>query len=239
MNKSTISAYLRDHLENFSRKQDPGPYLVISRQYGCEDVELGQYLIEKLNLRNPEKPWKVYCKELLKQLAEETGMPQEIIEREQYAKPNVLKDFLRGLTKGSIPDGFEIYKKVALIVRSIAFEGYSIIIGQGSGMGVVTLGIENGLSVRIEAPKDWRVAHVSIYEKIDKSAAEAKIEENDRQWKLIRRLYEEKNLREPAFALFFDNSIFNREQIGELILRAMEQKGLIAPPTAQISASGI
>lgn len=227
MAKPTISAYLRDHLDNFGRKQEPGPYLTISRQFGCQGHELGQYLQEKLNERDEQSRWKMYYKELLRQLAEDTGLTQDLIERERLSKPSLFRDFLRGLKKSTFPDGYEIRNKITLMVRTVAFEGYSIIIGQGGA--AATADITNGLSVRIEAPRDWRIARISIREKIDKTAATAKIEEIEQQRKFIRKLYEEKNPREPAFSLVFDNSIFKKEQIADLILQAMEQKGLIPP----------
>jgi len=229
MAKPTISAYLRDHLDDISRKQEPGPYLTISRQFGCQGHELGQFILEKLNERDEDRRWKMYYKELLKQLAEDTGLTQEIIERERLSKPSLVKDFLRGLKKSNVPDGYEIRNKITLMVRTVAYEGYAVIIGQGGA--AATADIDNGLSVRIEAPRDWRIARISVREKIDKTAAAAKIEDIEQQRKYVRKLYEEKNPREPAFALVFDNSIFKKEQIADLILQAMEQKGLI-PPTA-------
>lgn len=230
MSKPTISAYLRDHLDDLDRKQNPGPYLTISRQFGCQGYELGQYLLEKLNERDEQSRWKMYYKELLRQLAEDTGLTQEIIERERLSKPSLLKDFLRGLRKTTIPDGYEIRKKITLMVRTVAFEGYSIIIGQGGA--AATADIDNGLSIRVEAPREWRIARISIREKIEKTAAAAKIDEIEQQRKYIRKLYEEKNPREPAFALMFDNSIFKKEQMADLILLAMEQKGLIPPASS-------
>jgi len=227
MSKPTISAYLRDHLDDISKKEEPGPYLTISRQFGCDGFELGEYILPKLNERDEDKRWKMYYKELLKQLAEDTGLTQDIIERERLSKPSLLKDFLRGLKKSSIPDGYEIRNKITLMVRTVAFEGYAVIIGHSGN--AATADIDNGISVRIEAPKDWRIARISIREKIDKTAAGAKIEEIERQRQYLRKLYEEKNPREPAFALVFDNSIFKKEQISDLILQAMEQKGLIPP----------
>ncbi len=225
MSKPTLSAYLRDHLDDISRKQDPGPYLTISRQYGCQGHELGQYMLEKLNERDGQGRWKMYYKELLRQLADDTGLSQEIIERERLSKPSLFKDFLRGLKKSSIPDGYEIRNKITLMVRTVAFEGYSIIIGQGGA--AATADIDNGLSVRVEAPREWRIARISIRDKIDKTAASAKIVEIEKHREYVRKLYDEKNPREPAFGLVFDNSIFKKEQIAEQLLLAMEQRGLI------------
>jgi hypothetical protein len=42
----------------------------------------------------------------------------------------------------------------------------------------------------------------------------------------LREIYEKQNPRQPVFHLSIDNSIFGKEQIVELILLAMEQKGL-------------
>lgn len=229
MSKPTISAYLRDHLDDFGKKEEPGPYLTISRQYGCDGQELGKLILQKLNERDPESPWKLYYKELLKQLAEDTGLTQEIIEKERLSKPSLLKDFLRGMMRDGIPDGYEIRNKITLMVRTVSFEGYAIILGQGGA--AATADLENGLSVRIEAPRDWRIARVSIREKIDKVAAGRRIEEIEDQRKHLRKMYEQKNPREPAFALVFDNSTLNKEQIADIIVMVMEQKGLIEKVT--------
>ena len=73
MSKPTISSYLRDHLDDIGKKKEPGPYITISRQWGCGGYELGQLLTDKLNQRDEEGRWRLYYKELLKQLAEDTG----------------------------------------------------------------------------------------------------------------------------------------------------------------------
>jgi hypothetical protein len=108
MTKPTISSYLRDHLDDIGTKKEPGPYITISRQWGCDGIELGQILVSKLNQRDDEQRWKLYQKELLKQLAEDTGLAEEILEKERKSKPSLLKDFLRGLKKNGIPDGYEV-----------------------------------------------------------------------------------------------------------------------------------
>ena len=54
-----------------------------------------------------------------------------------------------------------------------------------------------------------------------------KIEEVEKRRRHLRKIYEEKNPRKPAFNLVIDNSMFNIEQILEQIILAMEQKNLI------------
>ncbi len=123
-----------------------------------------------------------------------------------------------------IPDGYEIRNKITIMVRTVAFEGHAIIIGQGGTAATVDL--DHGLSVRIEASKEWRIARVAVREKLARQAAIARIEEVDRKRKHLRKIYEEKNPREPAFNLLIDNSMFNIEQAAKQIIFAMEQKKL-------------
>ncbi len=86
MAKPTLSAYVREHLEELGDKKEPGPYVTISRQYGCDGYELGDLLQKRINERSGEN-WHVYKKEMLKQLAEDTGLTEEIIEKERLSKP--------------------------------------------------------------------------------------------------------------------------------------------------------
>lgn len=222
MAKPMISSYLREHLGDIGKKKEPGPYITISRQWGCGGYELGQILVEKLNERDEEKRWKLYYKELLRQLAEDTGLAEEMLEKERKAKPSLLKDFLRGLRKNTIPDGYEIRNKITMMVRTVAFEGYAVIIGQGGT--AATADLANGLSIRLEAPKDWRIARICRRHNLDKQTAIAKIEEIEIERRNLREIYERQNPREPAFNLSFDNAMFSNELIAEMITKAMEEK---------------
>jgi len=225
VSKPTLSSYIRENLEVLSNKKEPGPYITISRQYGCDGYELGDLLLKKLNERSGS-PWRLYKKEMLKQLAEDTGLAEEVIEKERLAKPSLLKDFFRGMRRSGIPDGYEIRKKITMMVRTVAFEGNAIIIGQGGT--AATADLDNGLSVRIEASTEWRIIRVSRREKLTRQAAIARIMEVEKERRHLRKIYEEENKREPAFNLMIDNSMFNIDQIADLIINAMEQKKLLS-----------
>ena len=225
MNKLTLSSYLRDEIDGIGKKSDPGPYVTISRQLGCNGYELGEILLKKLGEREDDKPWRLYKKEILKQLAEETGLAEEILEKERLAKPSYIRDFFRGVRQSGIPGGYEIRNKITIMVRTIAYDGNVVIVGQGGSSA--TADLENGLSVRVEAPKDWRAVRVSRRDGLSKLAAEARIDEVDQQRALLRKLYEQKHARRPAFNLTLDNSAFSVEQMADMIIFAMEQKKLI------------
>ena len=225
MAKPALSSYIKDNLEDIGKKKEPGPYVTVSRQYGCDGYELGDLLLKKLDERAGESIWRLFKKEILKQLAEDTGLTEEIIEKERLSKPSLLKDFFRGMRRGGIPDGYEIRNKITIMVRTAAFEGHTIIIGQGGT--AATSDLENGLSVRVEASKEWRIARVSRRENLSRQASIARIEAVEEQRKHLRKIYEQKNRREPAFNLTIDNSLFNIEQVSDHVILAMEQKNLL------------
>ena len=225
MTKPTISSYLRDHLEDIGTKKDPGPYITISRQWGCDGIGLGEMIVSKLNERDEEHRWQLYQKQLLMQLAEDTGLTEEILEKERKSKPSLLKDFLRGLSKNGVPDGYEIRNKITMMVRTVAFEGHAVIVGQGGT--AATADLSNGLSVRVEAPRDWRIARICRRENLSKDAAAAKITEIEKERAHLRTIYERQNSREPVFNMVFDNAMFTNEQVAGLVVQAMEAKGLI------------
>jgi len=224
MPKPTLSSYIRGNLDKIGKKE-PGPFIAVSRQYGCDGYELGDLLVKKLNERAGDGKWRVFKKELLKQLAQDSGLTEEIVEKERLSKPSLLKDFFRGMRHMGIPDGYEIRNKITIMVRTAAFEGHAVIIGQGGT--AATADLDGGLSVRIEGPKEWRIARVSVREKLTRAGAVARIEEIERRRKHLRKIYEQKNPREPAFNLVLDNSMFNIDQLADQIIFAMEQKKLI------------
>ena len=226
MPKPTLSSYIRGNLDKIEKKE-PGPFITASRQYGCDGYELGDLLVKKLNERADDGKWRVFKKELLKQLAQDSGLTEEIVEKERLSKPSLLKDFFRGMRHMGIPDGYEIRNKITIMVRTAAFEGHAVIIGQGGT--AATADLDGGLSVRIEGPKEWRIARVSVREKLTRAGAVARIEEIERRRKHLRKIYEQKNPREPAFNLVLDNSMFNIDQLADQIIFAMEQKKLIDP----------
>ena len=225
MAKPTLSSYIRENLDQIEGNKEPGPFITLSRQFGCDGYRLGDILLEKLENREGEDTWRLYKKEILKQLAEDSGLAEDVIERERKAKPSLIRDFFRGVRRTNIPGGYEIRNKITLMVRTVAFEGHAIIIGQGGN--AATADLEGGISVRIEAPKEWRITRVSRREKMLKSEATAKLEEIEKERRYLREIYEEKNPRKPAFNLIIDNSRFSLEEIADLIMFAMEQKGLI------------
>jgi hypothetical protein len=215
MDRTKLSYYIHGRLDRPVTKRTPGPYVTISREPGCEGYLVGDLLLAKLNENDKQKRWQLYKKEILKQLAQEADLTEEIIEQQRHAIPSLMKDFFRGMSKGGIPD----------VVRMSAYQGHVIIIGQGGT--AATTDIPNGLSIRIEAPKRWRMIRVCRRDNISREEAMEKIEQEEQKRMQIRKIYEEKNPHSPAFNLVVDNSVLAADQIASLLYYTMQLKKMI------------
>lgn len=225
MSKPTLSSYVREHGAQRGKKKEPGPYVTISRQYGCDGVAIGSLLVEKLNSREDEQGWKLHHRDLLERLSEDTGLDVEQIEKERLARPSFVKDILRGVKRSHSLDSFEIRNHISVMIRELAFDGRAVIIGHGGAAS--TSGLDHGLAVRVEASLEWRLPRICRSENLSRGQAMEKIREADKEREILMEYYKDKNPREPAFNIIIDNSIFNIEQIAEQILFAMEQKNLV------------
>lgn len=107
----------------------------------------------------------------------------------------------------------------------VAYQGHAIIIGQGGT--AATVDIPNGLSIRIEAPKRWRMIRVCRRDNISKEEALDKIEHEEQKRIQLRAIYEEANPHTPIFNITVDNSMLSADQIASLIYHTMQLKKMI------------
>jgi cytidylate kinase len=199
---------------------DSGPYVTISRQYGCQGFSLGLLLLDILNEEALGASWQVYHKEILSALATETNLGAEFLERQRRSKPSMIVDFLRSLKRERTPSGYEVRNRITAIIRTLAIEGHAIIIGQG-GAGA-TQDIPNGLSVRLEAPEDWRVKQVAFSDGLGEAEARQMIRDREREREYLRKLYETRYPRRPAFNIIYDCSAFSLAHIAQHIVQMMK-----------------
>ena len=206
--------------------EQAGPFVTISRQYGCYGFSLGLLLMEILNDdAPPERTWRIYHKEILARLATETNQAAEMLEREAKTKPRLFLDFFRALRRDRVPSGYEIRNRITTLIRGLAIDGYAIIIGQG-GAGA-TYDLPNGISIRLEAPMSWRVKEAAFREGLTETEARLRVRARERERAYLERIYRMRFPRHPAFNLVYDCSVFTLAQIAQQIVYAMKMKHLV------------
>jgi cytidylate kinase len=226
MSEKTLSSQMSElRISTGESLEKAGPFIAISREYGCGGFSLGLLLLDLLNDEVDDgRGWQIYHKEILQTLASETNLAMEIIERQRRDRPNMLMNFFKTLSgqKDHVPSGMEIRKRMTSIIRELAVEGRAILIGQGSTGAVADL--PRGLTVRLEAPEDWRVKQVAFREGLSEIDARKLIREETERRDYLRKIYERKFVLKSAFSMTFDCSKFSLSQIAMLIYRAMKLK---------------
>ena len=219
--KSLDEQIREGHLVGEEDLTDAGPFVAISREFGCGGFSLGLLLLDLLNDDAEEgKSWHIYHKEIIESLAAETGMTMDVLDRRRRQKPGVFSEMFRSLGGKRVPSGLEIRRRMAGIIRGIAMDGHAILVGQGSTLA--TTGIPHGLRVRLVAPLPWRVKQVAFREALSETQAKIHINEETERRLYLQKIYERKTARTSPFHLTFDCSVFKLSQIAVLVYRAMK-----------------
>jgi len=225
MAKVSLSEHMKeDRLEPVEPEQI-GPFVTISRQFGCYGFSLGLLLLDILTEETPENPWKIYHKEILSRLASETEMAEELLERQRRTKPRLILDFFRSFGGERPPSGYEIRNRITSIIRALAAEGHAIILGQGGA--AATYDLPNGLSIRLEAPEEWRVKQVAFREGISETEAKIRMKAKEQEREYLRKVYEQRFPHKPAFHLTYDCSVFSLAQIARQVAYAAKLRGCV------------
>lgn len=226
MKKPSLTGYIKENVQQYGKKNSVGPFVTISRQFGCCGYELADLLAKKINeFADENHQWKVYRKEILAKLAEQSGFSLDAIEKARVEKTGFLQEILKNVRINATPDTFQIRSQIAIMVRDICRKGHAIIVGQGGA--AATTDMENGLSIRIEAPEQWRIQRVSRRDNLTSEQAIARINEVERARQYLRQTYAQINPKVPAFNLTIDNSMFTTEQIVEQLILVMKQCGML------------
>jgi hypothetical protein len=226
MAKMSLTTYLREAASGSGEQRVAGPFVTISRQYGCYGFSLGMLIMEILNDHVPAGlNWSVYNKDILARLARETHVAQSLLQQQRRSEPRYLVDFFRSLSPERIPSGMEIQERVASIIRSLSIQGRAIVIGQGGA--AATRDLPNGLSVRLEAPQAWRLEQIMYRSGASRDAASEELRRWDDARAYLRSMYEKHFPQRPHFHVTYDCSAFSPSQIAQHVVQAMRFRGLI------------
>ncbi len=227
MAKVSLANHMKERRSETGRLPERiGPFVTISRQFGCYGFSLGLLMMEILNEdAPPERTWHIYNREILERLATETNLASEMLDALRREKPSLIVDFFRALSMERIPSGYEIRNRITTIIRGLAIKGFAILVGQGGS--AATSDLPNGISVRLEAPQDWRVKQIARREGISLQAARVKVAAMEEQREHLRQIYQAGLRRDPPFDILYDCSNFTLAQIAQHVVYAMKLKGIV------------
>ncbi|MBA7538757.1 Cytidylate kinase [subsurface metagenome] len=142
-----------------------------------------------------------------------------------YEQKGIIDDILAAHLSKYYKSDRKIRSTVAKVIRNIACEGYTVIVGRG---GVaLTRDISHSLHVNIEAPMEWRVLRVSEKHSLSLEEAEKYAKDIDKKRKQFREYFEGKNTDYTQFDLTFNCMTLSIEEIVKIILKAIEVRKFI------------
>jgi cytidylate kinase len=207
--------YLQERGAMASFPKTPAPFITISRQAGAGGTTLAGALERRLNQVDPgERPWTTWDKELVRKVAIDQHIPASLIEslESEAARPSWLEEFLSALGTsggGANLDEYQLFRRVAVTVRTLALIGRCILVGRG---GVyATADLPGGVHVRLVAPLAHRIAHMAKLRNLSEKEAADEVHRIDRERETFHRRY----WVEPALLPEIFTITLNAEQVDE------------------------
>jgi len=214
--------------------RQPGPVVTISRECGCSAKRIATKLSKILTGYNylsetkTDVEWKWVSKEVIEMAAHELETNPEKIrnvflgEAKQHIH-EVTNAF--STSKVYDADDQEVIDTVKEVVRSIAEEGHYIIVGRAAS--VISQDISKRLSVKLQAPLDWRINRIMQISNLSYADAQEYVLEIDRQRNLFVEHVAGRKLDNNDFDLIFNYSTMLDDQIVDVIVNVLKNKKII------------
>lgn len=233
--KDFLSNYLTQAGNKSSGKlHHPGPVVTISRECGCSANRIATKLSKILTGYNylsetkTDVEWKWVSKEVI-----------EMAAGELETHPGRIKNVFLGEVKKSIQDvtnafsnskvydadDQQVIDTVKSIIRGIAEEGHFIIVGRAAS--VIAQDIPKRLSVKLQAPLEWRINRIMQISNLSWADAQEYVLEVDRQRNLFVEHVAGRQLDNNDFDLIFNYSTMVDDHIVDVIVNVLKNKKII------------
>lgn len=218
----------RLHDENSFTKDNlnmAGPVITISREVGCNGLKFANLLAARLNKQTTMSSWTVLSKEIFHESAKELDLDPEFVRQtlkksDRYTFEQILKAFSDKRYKSEE----KIIKTVKDVVRTLAIDGYKIIVGRAGH--IISKDIEKSLHIRLIAPIDYRIHTIMYNNYLTRTDAIKFIDKVELERTAFRKALKKNNLREELFDLTLNRASFSDEQLLDIIEYTVEKKEL-------------
>ena len=218
-----------------SKLHHPGPVVTISRECGCSAKRIATKLSKILTGYNylsetkTDVEWKWVSKEIIELAAQELEMDTRKIRNVflSEAKQSV-HEITQAFSNSKVydADDQEVIDTVKSVVRSICEEGHYIIVGRAAS--VIAQDIPKRLSVKLQAPLDWRINRIMQISNMSWADAQQYVLEIDRQRNLFVEHVAGRELDNNDFDLIFNYSTMLDDHIVDVIVNVLKNKKIIA-----------
>ncbi len=211
-----------------------GPVVTISRQTGCSArriaIKLSKILTgySYMSDTKTDAEWQWTDKDSFKQAIRE--MQKELNNREK--KDPELQERLDIVTDAFSTEKFidNFDEKTAAILKDLlvklAIQGRFIILGRGAT--TVLSDLPNKLSVRLEAPVEWRINRVAQVKNLSHQEAESHVQKADEKRQQFTKAFIGRTYTNSDFDVIFNYASLSDSQIVDAIVNILKSKKIIA-----------
>lgn len=215
-------------VESFDRNQPPlekkdiGPFITISRDYGCQANSLAKLLKEELKKRGQN--WSILNKEIIKEAALKLDMePRQVANISEDLDRSTMDQVLSALTTKYYKSDRKIRQTVASVITSAATAGHAIIVGRAGA--AITHGLQPSIHIKLYAPVEWRLQ--SLVNRYHATREHMQKEINTIDYKRHRMTSIASKGIDNASMLYdlqINTSTINQKEMVAMIIRLMEER---------------
>lgn len=212
----------------------PGPVVTISRECGCSAKRIATKLSKILTGYNylsetkTDVEWKWVSKEIIEKAASELEMyPAKDGDVSGGEAKQHLDEVTAAFSTSKVykADDQQAIDTVKKVVRSIAEEGHYIIVGLGAS--IIAQDIPQRLSVKLQAPLDWRINRIMQISNLSYADAQEYVLEVDRHRDAFVEHVAGRKLDNNDFDLIFNYSTMLDDHIVDVMVNVLKNKRII------------
>ena len=188
--------------------------ITLSREYGSGGRYIGKLIAEKLGI-------KLYDKQFIAKIAEETGLSTEYIENNEQ-KRNALANLNNGYYFG-MDNSDELFVKESELIKKVAENESCVIVGRCADF--ILSDRNDVFKVFVYNNEENKIKRATEFYGLDKSNAKKEIRKINKLRANHYKHYTEKNWNDPAnYDICINSDILGVEKTSDLICEMIEQK---------------
>lgn len=233
--KNILMSYLTQAGQQIDGKHlRPGPVVTISRECGCSANRIATKLSKILTGYNylsetkTDVEWKWVSKEVIEMAAGELEMhPGRIKNGQSEEIKQSIHNVSVAFSKAKVYDTTDLNTcdTVKAVIRNIAEKGHCIIVGRAAG--IITQDIPNRLSIKLQAPLDWRINRMMQISNLSWAEAQQYVLEVDNQRNSFVECIAGRKSDNNDFDLIFNYSTLLDDHIVDAIVNVLKNRKII------------
>ena len=200
--------------ENNTNNLEGNVIITISREYGSGGRYIGKLVAEQLGI-------KLYDKEVISEIAKETGFSKEYIENTEQKKS--IADYVNDGYYYELNNSDELFIKESELIKEKANEGSSVIVGRCANF--ILKDYANTLNIFIYSDMENKVKRATTYYGLDKENAEQEINRINKLRSNHYKYYTETDWKSPLnYDICINSDALGVEESAKLICNLVKGK---------------